>query len=127
MCYRFGLLLKIRELVSKMSDQTNNKAPKASIQVEIMRRYMSNHEFDKFIGKYNDNRKTAGGMRDRAENLKVKITDEQMACLESYLDDTDVTLRELDKQAGKRPSYVSSTAMRTAVKFLYQNRTLLRK
>ena len=102
---------------------TKNKESK-TLQIEIVKRFMSDKEWAEFQKEYWSNRYTPQG-RNRSKNLSIDVTTQEKEVLKVYLEETDASTAELrERFPGLNPAY---TAGRAALKLMYQNPEILRR
>ena len=110
----------MRKKVNRMEENQEQK----TLQVDVVKRFMSDEEWREFQKEYWKNRYTQHGWN-RTQTLSMEITEEEKEALKAYLLETDTSTAELKKRFPKKnPSY---TAGRCALKFLYQNQELLQR
>lgn len=91
-----------------------------TLQTEILSRFLSDEEYALLRGRYNQARKGWGGSK-REDSLSVPVTQEEKALLKTYLEDTDISMRELAESVNLQPSQVRGQAVKTAFALLFQN------
>jgi hypothetical protein len=97
-----------------------------NISTKIIRRFMSDDEWNDFIRKYRDNRQTSGWGRSRAENLSEAVSQAELDNLKSYIQDTDTPVSQIAEAAGMSGSKFAGQVERAALKWLYQHQEVLK-
>jgi len=88
-----------------------------TLQIEILKRFLTDKQFSELHGRYKTHRKTLGGVR-RQLYLSEAPSKEDIAILEAYLTDLETPTKDIHKFAGR-------LARNTAVKLLFQHQAIL--
>lgn len=95
-----------------------------TLQVGIVKRFMTDAEWAEFQKEYWNN-KQGSGTHDRAHTLSAEVTDEDMAQLKAYAVDTDTPLEDIkDASEVKNVGY---RVGRTALRIIHQHPELLQR
>ena len=101
-----------------------SQSEQKTLQVQVVKRFMTDEEWTKFQKEYWSNR-YAQQSRNRAQSLSLDITSEEIEVLKAYTQETDVSMKELKERfPGKNPGY---SAGRVAVKILHQHPEFLQR
>lgn len=95
-----------------------------TLQVEIVKRFMSDAEWHEFQKEYWNSRFTQQA-HNRAGTLGREIDPEGLEMLKAYTQETDVTYKELKKRFQGRD--IAYQAGRTALKIIYQHPEVLKR
>ena len=107
-----------------MNNNDNKELANKTLQVSIVKRFMTDEEWAEFQKEYWSNRH-AQQFRDRGRSLGIEITDEEREMLGTFIEDTSISNAKLNEMfPGKNVAYTSG---RIALRFLYQNQELLKR
>lgn len=115
-----SILASKRQTINNQTTQEILQSKGKTIQLDIIKRFMTEEQFNEFISQYKDNRmsfRTA----DRAESLSVPLTDDEKKALKVYLRDVESPVSVLERDLGLPQGHLYQRAARAAVKYLYQN------
>lgn len=109
-----------------MSDnkEDNRELANKTLQVSIVKRFMTDEEWAEFQKEYWSNRH-AQQFRDRGKSLGIEVSEDEKEMLRTYVEDTSLSHTELKEMfPGKNVAYTSG---RIALRILYQNQELLKR
>ena len=91
------------------------------VMVDIMRRFMREEEISNFIRQYRSNLFKQHRVSDRSETLGERLTPEELDALRWYVEDTDVSVKEMAEQMNITYGRLVGLAQRAAVKWIFQH------
>jgi hypothetical protein len=109
-------------LLTSMDGLQEAKAPQ-TFSGKIIKRFLDEEDFNKFMNRYRTHRKSTGGnMRDRAQALEVPLAKEDHLLLHAYMTETDTTVADIGRNMGIDPKKAYNRVIRVALRYLYQNK-----
>lgn len=91
-----------------------------SFQVEVMKRFMTDTEYNNFLRAYKQNTKSHW-TKNREDSLSEDVSAEDLRIVRAYLLDTNIPVRELAEKFGLAQSRFESRATRACVKLVYKS------
>lgn len=100
----------------------SEKAP-STLSTSVLSRFLTKNQLEALFSSYYKSRKTTGGRGvSREESLEIKLTDDEVELLKSYLFDTDITVKELAEQYNiKGDDNLTYRMGRIALRYMRQN------
>lgn len=102
-------------------DTQVKKKERTFLDKDVLKRFMTQEQIDALESEYEGHLMKLGLGTNRKENLEAPVTEEEMAMLKAYMEETELPVSALEKRFRMAPSTYHLKVGRIAIRMIYQS------